>query len=172
MTKNKGFFSKLKDSFPVSRVESRRRAHREMIKAARVQVTKGVMLGLTHANAQKHEPLEKPAQAWWKAETAKWETVWGMLNDASSDLTDFRKISELGAVGDAAFKLYEQLLIDSMTSLSEVPSELLREEAMRWRETATLISSLHRHCIMDRLDEASQGGKNPVVSGINIKEAI
>lgn len=140
-----------------------------MIQAARTQVAKGVMLGLTHANAQRHEPLEQPAQLWWKAQTAKWETLWGMLNEASTDLSNFAKLKELQEVSKAAFRLYEQLTVDAMVALVEVPSEVLREEAGRWRETATLVASLHRHCIMGKLEEAS---KNPVFSGITeVKEA-
>lgn len=163
--KDRGFLSKLRDRFPVSQAEARRRAHNDIIQAARVQVTKGVMLGMTHANAQRHEPLEQPELLWWKAQTARWETIWQMLNEASKDLSDFRQLSDLHKVADAAFKLYEQMSVDAATTLHEVPSERLREEAARWRETGTLIASLHRHCLMDRLNEAS---KNPAFQGITV----
>jgi hypothetical protein len=163
--KDRGFLSKLKDRFPVSQAEARRRAHLELIQAARVQVTKGVMLGMTHALSQKNEPLEQPELLWWKAQTAKWETVWRMLNEATADLNDFRQLSDLHRVAEAAFKLYEQMSVEAVTALLEVPSEKLREEAGRWRETATLIASLHRHCLMDKLEQAS---KNPAFSGITV----
>jgi hypothetical protein len=164
--KKKGFLSKLRDRFPVSRAEARRRAHRDLIKAASVQLTKGVMLGMTHAIGQKHEPLEEPEKIWWKAQTAKWETIWRMLNEASVDLTDFSKLSDLHKIGEAAFKLYEQMTLDAFTCLCEVPPNTMREEAMRWRETATLVASLHRHCIMDKLNEIGPEGKNTPLSGI------
>lgn len=167
--KEKGFLSKLKDRFPVSRSEARRRAHKELIRAARVQVTKGVMLGMTHALSQKHEPLEQTELLWWKAQTAKWEAIWAMLNEASKDLDDFRQISNLHQVAEAAFRLYEKMSVDAATALLEVPSETLREEATRWRETGTLIASLHRHCIMDKLNEHEVlGGKNATDSGITV----
>jgi hypothetical protein len=171
--KKRGFLTHLKDKFPVSRTEARRRAHNDLINAARVQVSKGIMLGLQHALSQKHEPLQEPERLWWKAQTVKWETIWRMLNEASVDLTDFRKISDLNRVSDAAFRLYEQMAIEAMTALLEVPSETLREEALRWRETGTLLASLHRHCLMDRLHESKVStGKNAGVSGIKeVKES-
>jgi hypothetical protein len=165
--KERGFLSKLRDRFPVSPAEARRRAHKELIRAARVQVTKGVMLGMTHALGQKHEPLEQPELLWWKAQTAKWETIWQMLNEASKDLEDFRQLSDLHRVADASFKLYEQLSVDAATALHEVPSESLRTEAARWRETGMLIASLHRHCLMDKLNQATDGKTAPV-SGITV----
>lgn len=168
--KKKGFLSKLRDSFPVSRAEARRRAHRDLIKAAGVQLTKGVMLGMTHAIGQKHEPIEEPEKIWWKAQTAKWETIWRMINEASVDLADFQKLSDLHKVGEAAFKLYEQMTVEALTMLSEVPTNTLREEALRWRETATLIASLHRHCIMGKLNDLPQGGKNASLPGITVLE--
>lgn len=171
--KQKGFLSKLRDRFPVNRAEARRRAHNDLIKAARVQLTKGVMLGMTHALAQKHEPLEEPAKLWWRAQTAKWETIWRMVNEACVDLDDFQRISELHRVAEAAFRLYEQMAVDSAISFCEVPSEALREEAIRWRETGTLIASLHRHCIMDKLNEVQpvEIGKIEPESGIKeVKE--
>jgi hypothetical protein len=171
--KQKGFLSRLKDRFPVSRAEARRRAHTDLIKAARVQLTKGIMLGMTHALAQKHEPIEEPEKLWWKAQTVKWETIWRMINEASVDLNDFQKISELHKVAEAAFRLYEQMAVTAVTSLCEVSSESLHEEAVRWRETGTLIASLHRHCIMDKLNEVQflPSCKNPEESGIKeVKE--
>jgi hypothetical protein len=167
--KNRGFLSKLRDRFPVSRSEARRRAHQELIRAARVQVTKGVMLGMTHALAQKQEPLEQPELLWWKSQTAKWETIWSMLNEATKDLEDFRQISCLCKVADAACQLYEQLAVDAAVSMLEVPADTLREEASRWRETGMLIASLHRHCILGKLEEAMlTESKNLGDSGITI----
>ncbi len=167
--KEKGFLSKLRDKFPVSRSEARRRAHRELIRAARVQVTKGVMLGMTHALAQKQEPLEQPELIWWKAQTVKWETIWAMVNEASKDLEDFRQISKLHLVADAAFQLYEQIMVNAAVALNEVPAQTLREEAARWRETGTLLASLHRHCILDKLNEHQRlHRKNPSDSGITV----
>lgn len=169
--KEHGFLSSLKDRLPVSRAEARRRAHKELIRVAKVQVAKGVMLGMTHALAQKHEPIEPTEKNWWQAQTAKWETVWRMLNEASTDLSDFRKISNLHQVADAAFQLYEQLTLNG-ASLMEVPSDEIRAEALRWRETATLIASLHRHCVMDKLRlHQTPGRKNAEESGIkDVKE--
>lgn len=171
--KERGFLSKLRDRFPVSRAEARRRAHTDLIKAARVQLTKGVMLAMTHALAQKHEPLEDPEKLWWKAETVKWETIWRMINEATVDLGDFQKLSDLHKIAEAAFRLYEQMAVTAVTSLCEVPSEVLHEEAIRWRETGTLIASLHRHCLMDKLNDAQfpTSCKNPPESGIKeVKE--
>lgn len=170
--KDIGFLSKLRDRIPVSRTEARRRAHKELIRAARVQVTKGVMLGMTHALAQKQEPLEQPELLWWKSQSAKWETIWGMINEACKDLGDFRQLSRLNQVADAAYQLYEQLAVDAAVSLLEVPPSTLRAESTRWRETGMLIASLHRHCLLDKLEEATRSGKTPGDSGITVvKEA-
>jgi hypothetical protein len=170
--KDVGFLSKLRDRIPVSRAEARRRAHKELIRASRVQVAKSVMLGATHALAQKQEPLEQPELIWWKSQASKWETVWAMYNEASKDLEDFRQLSCLHRVADAAYQLYEQLAVDAMVSLSEVPAATLREESARWRETGMLLSSLHRHCLMGKLEEATRTGKIPEDSGITVvKEA-
>lgn len=169
LNKRKGFLGQLADKFPISRTEARRRAHAELIEAARVQVTRGIMLGLQHAMAQKQAPIEEPEKAWWKAETVKWETIWRMLNEAARDLTDFRRLSDLFKVSDSAFRLYEQMTVDARTALLEVPSDALHEEALRWRETATLIASLHRHCIMDRLHETQVSDrKTQADSGITM----
>lgn len=170
--KDIGFLSKLRDRIPVSRTEARRRAHKELIRAARVQVTKGVMLGMTHALAQKQEPLEQPELLWWKSQATKWETIWQMINEASKDLEDFRQLSALSKVANAAYQLYEQLAVDAAVSLLEVPAITLRAESERWRDTGMLISSLHRHCLLSKLEEATRGGKIPSDSGITIvKEA-
>jgi len=171
--KKKGFLSKLRDRFPVSRAEARRRAHTDLIKAARIQLTKGVMLGMTHALAQRHEPIEEPEKHWWRAETVKWETIWRMINEATVDLDDFQRLSDLHKVAEAAFNLYEQMAVNAVTSLCEVPTEVLHEEAVRWRETGTLIASLHRHCVMDKLNDARflPSSKNPAETGItDLKE--
>lgn len=168
LSKKKGFLEHLVDKFPVSRSEARRRAHTDLIKAARIQVTKDIMLGLQHALSQKHEPIQEPEKIWWKAETARWETIWRMLNEASRDLTDFRRLSDLHKVSDAAFQLYEQMAVDAVVSLHEVPSEVLRDEALRWRQTGTLLASLHRHCLMDRLHAQCSGSKNTADSGITV----
>lgn len=165
-----GFIGRLKEYLPVSRAEARRRAHADLIRAAKVQVTRGIMLGMTHAIAQRHEPLEMPEKVWWKAQAAKWETVWGMLNQASKDLSDFKSLSELFRVAEAAFSLYEQMTLSS-SALLEVPADSLRAEASRWREIGTLIASLHRHCLMDRLHAAHlTEGKNAPNSGITVVE--
>jgi hypothetical protein len=170
--KDIGFLSKLRDRLPVSRTEARRRAHKELIRAARVQVTKGVMLGMTHALAQKQEPLEQPELLWWKAQATKWEMIWQMVNEACKDLEDFQYLSRLGKVAEAAYRLQEQLAVDAAVALMEVPATTLHAESVRWRDTGMLISSLHRHCLMDKLEAATRAGKIPEESGITVvKEA-
>ena len=174
LRKERGFLSKLKDHLPIGRAEAKRRAHNDLIRAARVQATKGIMLGMVHALSQKQEELHAQEKAWWKAQTAKWETIWMMINEASLNMTDFQQINKLCYIADTAFRLYEQIVVDSITALHEVPSEDMYEEALRWRETATLISSLYRHCLMDRLNENPEPPvkvKNTPESGIiNMKE--
>lgn len=160
-----GLWTRIVSRLPISRVEARKRVHLELIGAARQQVTQSVMLGMLHAIKQKDAPIEYPAKIWWKAQTTKWEVIWRMLNEATVDLYDFQKISDLKHVGESAFKLYEQLSVVAVTTFCEVPANNLHVEARRWRDVAALILSLHRHCIMNKLDE-SQRGKTATVSGI------
>lgn len=127
------------------------------------------MEGMTHALSQKDGLLHTMEKLWWKAQVAKWETIWRMLNEACADLSDFRNLSDLDKIGDAAFKLYEQL-IKSDTILCAVSSWSLRGEALRWRGVGALTFSLYRHCVLSKLYESlprvEKERKNTPISGI------
>lgn len=164
----RGFLNKLWDQLPISRVEARRQAHNDLIRSARIQATRGIMLSMVNSLTQRQSPLRDPEKAWWKAQTVRWEMIWAMVNEASLNITDFRQISKLCQISNTAFRLYEQMVVDSMTALHGVPRDTMYEEALRWRETGTLIASLYRHCLMERLNEVPPPpeGKNPEESGI------
>lgn len=168
MTKDgKGLLSKLMDKISTSPSEAKKRAHEELVRAAYTQAAKTIMLGMTNTLSERRNSREQREAAWWKAQTAKWETLWRMFTEAFKTPRDIGQLTDLRRVSEAAFALYEQMSIEAVISMTDVSGTTLRNEARRWREVGTLIASLHRHCLMNALT-TTQTVKITPLSGITV----
>lgn len=143
-TRDRGFFAKFKSSFPITRARALHTTHVNLIEAARAQTAQSIMHGTLHAMTEKASS-EGRGSFWWKAQTAKWETIWRMFNEVTTNF-DPQKLDDLRQVSDAAFALYEQLAIRATVDLQEVTSDVLRSESLLWRDVAVCLSNLHWQC--------------------------
>lgn len=165
ITRAKELLERVKGSLLINKALALQLAHAEIIERSRRQLTSSAMKGMVNANAQKNRDLTEPERLWWKSQTAKWETIWAMINEACLNLDKVSQLPNLRRVSDAAFTLYEQMCVDAVVVLHEVPSSDLKKEALRWREVGVLTVSLYRHCLMGKIHEANTAAKSTEIRG-------
>lgn len=165
ITKARELFERIKGTLLINKTLALQLAHTEIIERSRQNLVRSAMKGMLNANAQKNRDLTEPERLWWKSQTAKWETIWGMINEACACLNKVSQLPNLRRISDAAFTLYEQMSVDSVVMLREVPSSDLKKEALHWREIGVLTISLYRHCLMGKIHEANEGAKSAEIRG-------
>lgn len=160
-TRDRGIIARLKSSIPTTRARAMRYAHQIFLSTIEQSITKEVMDGTINALTER-SMAEGSDRLWWKAQTVRWETIWRMLNETRTEL---HRVEAVKRISDAAFTLHEQLTVVSITELCEVPTATIKEEALRWRSVAALISCLHSHYLLHQ-PHISPEGKNAPNSGI------
>lgn len=135
---NRSILQRISDRIPISRPRALCLVHLTLVQSTRTQVLTKLVQCALHALEQRTKHEDGPQYLWWKAQTVKWETIWLMVNEVCSDLSDPNCSERLHRVSDAAFELYEQLTI-GVATMHQVSLATIRTESLRWRELGALL---------------------------------